>query len=395
MSSLTDRSETMPMGAARQRVRFASACPTLRLGMTLPGTWRTSPPFPFDSSPQFHYLARNGIYALARLWKLAGQEILFPAYFHGVEVQTLLAAGVKLRFYPVHAGMRVDFDEILSHITPNTRAVYVIHYLGFPAPIERLAELCRDRGLLLIEDCALALLSRLDDKPLGSFGDAAIFCLYKTLPVPNGGALVVRDFVDGSLPELDAPSLLSTAAYTATAIWRNLNIETDAGAYKLIRRVRNLGKSVSGRNGLVQVGNNHFNPAHVNLAMSRVCQWILARQNFDDIVSLRRRNYLHLLRRLREISPPVFAELPPGVCPLFYPLQTANKRIVFERLLQRRVEAVNFWSQSSVSTPEGAFPEVDELRRTILELPCHQDLTPEAVDWIADEVCALWKELKK
>ena len=53
-----------------------------------------------------------------------------------------------------------------------------------------LADLCRRRNMLLVEDCALALLSADGSQPLGTFGDWAVFCLYKTLPLPNGAVLV-------------------------------------------------------------------------------------------------------------------------------------------------------------------------------------------------------------
>ena len=72
----------------------------------------------------------------------------------------------------------------------NPDVLYVIHYLGWPQPMRRLRAICRRRGMLLVEDCALSLLSEPDGQPLGSFGDWSVFCLYKTLPVPNGALLV-------------------------------------------------------------------------------------------------------------------------------------------------------------------------------------------------------------
>src|SRR5260370_16810805 len=117
-------------------------------------------PFPF-SHPSGRYCdsARNAIYALARHWNLAGKEVLFPSYFHGVELEALLAAGVHVRFYPVRQGMRVNLDEVASLIRDRTRVVYLIHYLGFPGPVRELSELSRHRTLLFILHCALALLS--------------------------------------------------------------------------------------------------------------------------------------------------------------------------------------------------------------------------------------------
>lgn len=353
--------------------------------MTLPRVWRNNPPFPFDyRSLHYFYMARNGIYALAKSWNLANQEVLFPAYFHGIEVESLLAAGVKLKFYPVHAGMRVDVDEIRSCLSAKTRAVYLIHYVGFPGPVQDVLELCQNRGIRLIEDCALALLSKLGDRPLGSFGDAAIFNLYKTLPVPNGGALLLRNPGTGHLPKLSSPSLSSTVAYTATAVWRHLKFQERGSTHGLLRQARKLAKARSQKLGVVQVGSEHFDLSQSDLAMSRLCHWILAAQDFQQIVQRRRRNYQRLLDRLQDLYPPVFPGLPHGVCPLFFPLQTHNKLRVIQKLFANGVDAGNYWSQSLPILPVNTFPEVDALRQSIVELPCHQDFTTDDMDWIAD-----------
>lgn len=366
--------------------RFICPYPTLRPQMLLPLRRNESLPFPLNgSSGSYYYLARNAIYALTQVWRLAGQEVLFPAYFHGVELETLIAAGARVRFYPVHNGMCVDPDEIAGLLTSRTRAIYMIHYLGFPGPVEQLSELCRSRGISLIEDCALALLSRLRELPLGSFGDAAVFCLYKTLPLPNGGALVMSGH-GCRPPEATPPPFFSTMAYTAAAICRHL-YPNGSGAMRTVAR------SASQSLGIIPVGTEHFDVSGADLAISRLCYKIVAAQNFADIVRTRRLNYLHLLCRLADVTTPVYAGLPAGVCPLFYPIRARNKSRVLGRLLERGIEAVNFWSRSSALIPQGAFPEVDELRKTIVELPCHQDLSYDAIDMIADEVSLLRDDL--
>ena len=120
--------------------------------------------------------------------------------------------------------------------------------------------------------------------------------------------------------------------------------------------------------------------------MSRLYHWAIAGQNYPEIIERRGRNYAHLLSGLGDISAPVFDGLPPGVCPLFYPLRTRNKHAILQRLFERKVEAVNFWSTVPKAVPTRAFPEVERLRETILELPCHQDVTPEMTEWIVQQV---------
>jgi len=364
--------------------------------MLFPRPRRVHLPFPFNNpTAQYFYLARNGIYALARLWTLTGQEILFPAYFHGVELEALLAADVRLRFYPVRERMRVDVDDVVARITPETRAIYLIHYLGFPAPVEELAVICRNRDLLLVEDCALALLSRLGEKPLGTFGDAAVFCLYKTLPVPNGGVLVLRSDDPARMARGTPPSLASTLALAASSLDRHFQLRGNRRLRLLLKGMRAFGKSLSRASGAerVEIGSQHFDSTHAELAMSRLVHLVVGAQDFSSIFERRRRNFLHLLDRLRDVAPPVFEGLPMGVCPLSYPIQVPNKQSVVEQLVKRGVEAVNFWFPDHPAGPKEVFTDVAKLRHTVLELPCHQDLTPQEIDRVADHVCDVLREV--
>lgn len=377
-------------------MRFAPELPTLSPHMLLPRGRSSSAPFPFDHPhAQYFYVARNGIYALAQLWKLADQEVLFPAYFHGVELEALLAAGVRLRYYPVRERMRIEANDVRARIGPETRAIYLTHYLGFPGPVEELAAVCGERDLLLIEDCALALLSRLGERPLGSFGDAAIFCLHKTLPVPNGGALVMRSN-DFSAPfALYRPRLLSTLARAAHLMNCYFKLQGNTIGVSLLRKLQTLGKRVAhGASKEVGIGSDLFDRSQVGLAMSRLSQFVIAAQDFSAIVERRRRSYLQLLNRLRHLSP-VFDDLPPGVCPLLFPFQAENGPVIVDRLVRRGVQAGNFWGRQHPAVPEGVFPEVDLLRRTVVGLPCHQDLSPEIIDWMADQVCEVSQEMRK
>ena len=82
------------------------------------------------------------------------------------------------------------------------RVVYVTHYAGFAQPIaEALAIARAHHGVRLFEDCALSLFARTPTGiPLGSFGDASCFCLYKSLSLPHGGLLLARVLGLASLP---------------------------------------------------------------------------------------------------------------------------------------------------------------------------------------------------
>ena len=366
---------------------WATDLPLLRVSMLLPRGSVPSDAFPFSNPTiQYVHFARNAIYALARHFGLAGADVLVPAYFHGVEIEALVAAGVRPRFFPVRSGMRVHAEDIVRCIRPETRAVYLIHYLGFPGPIEDLQGICRERGLLLFEDCALALLSSLGPRPLGSFGDASVFCLYKTLPTVDGGAVVLRD---GSL-KIDgtAPPASGTAREVAVSLLRSFQRRQGAVGRGLIGTLKKAGKLLAkpAKENWVPVGTQDFNPGDANLLMSSVSRAVVAAQNFERIVSTRRRNFLHLQSLLSDLAPTVFDRLPDGVCPLFYPFVTARKIELWRQLESKGVQAVLFWLPRQFAPARGDFPEVDQLRETVLELPCHQDMSPADIERLAQVV---------
>ncbi len=85
----------------------------------------------------------------------------------------------------------------------------------------------------------------------------------------------------------------------------------------------------------------------------------------------------------RDRVPPVFGEVPAGASPLFYPLLCDDKPAVQARLAAKGIETVDFWRDGHPRCPAGAFPEVDALRRRVLELPVHQDLDAEDMAFVA------------
>jgi perosamine synthetase len=365
---------------------FATAMPTLWPHMIVPAARPVTLPYPF-SAPEVHYFyfARNGVYEIARHLELQGQEVLFPAYCHGVELEALLAAGARPKFYPVRAGMRVEVDEVAALIGPETKAIYLIHYVGFPGPVVELRRLCDERGLWLIEDCALALLSSLGERPLGSFGDASVFCLYKTVPAPNGGAVVWYGVKTAKPSVGQPPSLASLVSQTAASLLLNFEMRSGVLGHQLRRTALALGKATlqTSRADRVATGTQHFDPAHVSLAISDFSLAVITTQDFAAVVERRRFNYLYLLAQLRELLPPLFTELSAGVCPLFYPLQVNNKPAVMARLRASGVETIDFWRTRHPAISPEAFPEVEQMRQHIIWLPCHQDLTPRAIERLA------------
>jgi dTDP-4-amino-4,6-dideoxygalactose transaminase len=77
-------------------------------------------------------------------------------------------------------------EKLAAALTPDVKAVLVVHLYGQVADMPAIAKLCRDRGLLLLEDAAQAHGASLGGVKAGAWGDAAAFSFY---PGKNLGAL--------------------------------------------------------------------------------------------------------------------------------------------------------------------------------------------------------------
>ena len=124
----------------------------------------------------------------------------------------------------------------------------------------------------------------------------------------------------------------------------------------------------------VLTGTEHFNRNHLPLGMTRLALRIGLSHDFDRVREMQRRNYLFLQQRLSDLVPPLFPELPAGVAPFFYPLIVEDSVETVARLQARGVEAVEFWRGPHPACDVRQFPDVAWLRKSVVEIPCHQDI---------------------
>jgi perosamine synthetase len=90
--------------------------------------------------------------------------------------------------------LTLDPDDVRRKITPQTRALMLVHYAGHPCDMDAFMDIARQHNLLIIEDCAHAAGSRYKGQSVGTFGDAGCFSFHavKNIAMGEGGALVVK-----------------------------------------------------------------------------------------------------------------------------------------------------------------------------------------------------------
>jgi dTDP-4-amino-4,6-dideoxygalactose transaminase len=371
---------------------YVSSWPGLNAHELLPWKSGQALPYPLNNAHRLEFcVARSGIYHLFRALEVKPKDVvLVPDYHSGNEVAAIRAAGANITFYPIRRNLEPDMEE-LSRLARRLRprVIYVIHYLGWPQPLDDIEALCREQGSILIEDCALSLLSAIDRGPLGAFGDYSIFCLYKTLPVPNGGLLVQNR---NALPQLDGLKLercprLSALGRTAELALETMRSRADRIGKALFVLKQSVGRTLR-RGGArhVPVGDIGWDLANVKLGMSRISNTVVKGLDYSQIRNRRRENYLFLLDRLRGRVKMLRDDLDEGVCPLFFPILVQDKHAAAKALWAKDIGAVEFWNDN-LNYAIG--PEAEFLRDHVLELPIHQGVSSYQAEYICDQVLRL------
>jgi peroxiredoxin/dTDP-4-amino-4,6-dideoxygalactose transaminase len=301
----------------------------------------------------------------------AGDEVLVPAYHHGSEVAVLENRGLVPRFYEATESLEPDPEELERLLGPRTRALYLIHNLGRGLDAPRWRRWCDERGLLLIEDVAMALLAEHGGEPLGSWGDISFFSLWKTHGLPDGGAVLCRGAApDASPPRREVP-------------WDRL---LRGFVRHYVQRSHGLSRAWRARTPKPWSAAEEFSLPAPDNGAAAISLWMLRRARMTDVAAARRRNHARMVEQLRPHVAPPFAEMPPGSCPFGVPVTVADPRALIRHLLEREVSATLFWSVPHPLLPVAEFPAAKRRRETTVLLPVHQELGDSDVDRIAAAV---------
>ncbi len=353
----------------------------------------------------FTHLGRNAIWqAVCILGLSPGDEILVPAYNCGSEIDPLIHYGLTIIPYRVSRLAEVDTEDLASRITKHTRAVYVTHYFGFPQRLEPVMRLCRERQLFLIEDCALALFSCDGDAYLGQAGDVAIFSFRKTVPVPDGGAVVVNNPSLQLDNRTKSPPVTSVVAALIPLVGRSVRRWSPTkgnGIEKSYHRIKSGINRLYRHNtpsdlqsGVVKVDGvdqpslwwqDWYDPQISDWRISTISMRIIGNINSGDVVAKRRANFQHLLEALHDVSgaEPLFKQLPDGVCPTVFPVLTERRSQLNAGLTKRRISTIEWWSGYHPEICWDEFPQAAYLKAHIIALPVHHELGQEDMAYIA------------
>ncbi len=122
----------------------------------------------------------NAVLALYEFGAVRGQsEVIVPALSFIATSHSVLAAGLVPVFVDItKESLNIDPDKIEAAITPNTKAIMVVHTMGKMAPMDKICEIAKKHNLKVIEDACEAHGASYKGKFVGQWGDVSCYSFY-------------------------------------------------------------------------------------------------------------------------------------------------------------------------------------------------------------------------
>ena len=302
-------------------------------------------------------------------------EVIVPSFTFISTANSVVLAGAKPIFAEIEEeSYGLDLEDVKEKITIKTRAIMPVHYAGTPCKsIKALSEIAEDHNLLLIEDAAESLGSKIKDKIVGTFGHSAMFsfCQNKIITAGEGGIIVT-----------DAKDI-----------------------YQKLKLIRSHGRQEN-RNGYfsttkdldyIQVGYNYrLSTISAALALSQF-------KKINKIIKMRREkaNYYHKkLSKFRDIKIPADLKDHYNIYQMYTIRLKDNKsREKLQKYLEKAgimtkvyfepVHLKTFYREK-FNYKEGDLPKTEKISKKVLTLPLYPTLTTEDIDCIADNIENCW-----
>lgn len=309
-----------------------------------------------------------------------GDEVIAPAMTHTATAHAIEWVGAKPVFVdcdPQTGNLMVA--PIAAAITERTRAIALVHFAGIPCRMGPIMELAARHGLVVIEDCAIALGARCQGMHVGLAGDAGCFSFYpaKHITTGEGGMFLTRHAevaarvgklrafgVDRSFSERLIPGMYDVP--TLGLNYRMSEMQAALGCAQMTRIEENLARRRSNFNKLklsiqTLAGARVLDATVHDAPSSPYCLILVLEGELAG-----RRN--ELVQRLNQA----------GIgTSIYYP---------------QPVPRLSYYREK-YGYDGSRFPNASKISDQSLALPVGPHLAGEDIDYMADTLCAVWKEL--
>ena len=142
----------------------------------------------------------NGTVALSLALEALGigkdDEVIVPDLTFAASINAIIHAGATPVLVDVNLETwTLDVRQFEEAISQKTKAVMPVHLYGHPSEMNKIVEIAKRNKLFIVEDCAEALGSKINNTMIGTFGDASCFSFFgnKTITTGEGGMILFKD----------------------------------------------------------------------------------------------------------------------------------------------------------------------------------------------------------
>ncbi len=315
----------------------------------------------------------------------AGDEVITPSLTFPSAANEMVHEGIRPVFVDIEPDtLNMDVEAVPALITKRTKAVIPVHFAGHPVEQERLREICKDSGLLIIGDAAHATEARFKGRHVSRWEDATAYSFYSTknLATGEGGMLTSDDetFMDkAALLSLHGMSRDAWKRYTEEG-YRHWDIVVPGYKYNMpdlaaaigLHQLRKLPEFTAKRKKLVEVYDEAFRDLH------------------DYLLPLRRRPYVDAAYHLYVIL-----------------VKTENLRVDRDFILQEiqahkigvgvhfRALHLHPWYAENLGYRRGELPRTEYAGDRVISLPLYPDLSEEQQAYVIEVVRSIVKRHRR
>lgn len=328
----------------------------------------------------------------AGVMKKRGKEqakIYIPEYFCEISLTPLRISGYDLCFYRICPNFEPDISHLrnlqLRHGTPDV--LLFVHYFGFPQNIIDTQNWCKQNDVILVEDAAHSLIPI---SGVGDNGNLAFYTPWKFINIPAGALLVLPELYDYT--EMEPSEKNGYIPFPLKWVLKqgvNYISQRIRLPFHRLRRASVKGHDVS---------------EPIVAPESPLCSSFLIKllgkheQTIKEVSLKRKRNYrlldeFFLDSKLEQYR--IFKDIPASFAPYVYPFRIPAKYSLDLMIsLNKKGIPASPWSDLSPEVKNSEeYPFSNELRKEVVTLPIHQDLTLAQINWMKKQVLSYLEKL--
>ncbi len=343
---------------------------------------------------QYFTAGRYALYqALKEINVKKNDEILVPAYHCPAMIYPIIDAGCIPVFYKINEDFSTNITDLNDLITSKSKAVIAVNYFGFFQNIQDVRKICDKHKLKLVEDCAHSLFGQSNDIMVGQTGDYAIGSTKKFFSVEQGGILTSnkKSFQKRHPGKINIKSEIRF-------IYQTIERSIESGRLWMFTPFILLIEKLRGQTerdkvpAIIKVSSASGDTLEEYSAEERISQPTRFSMFLEKYVShhrihvKRRENYIFLLNALKDIQGITIPikEISAGYVPYMLPIIIENMEDIFAEIEDAAIPFQRFgqflWQGAERCTVSQKYA------KTILQLPCHQELTKAELQWIVDRL---------